>query len=70
MIFLAKLGSEKPCAVHGYRAMIANVISWIAAVPVTLADGYLLSLTLLSGRLRAPRTGRLGAFRRRGSCAQ
>jgi len=37
--------------------MIANVISWIAAAPVTLADGYLLSLTLLSGRLRAPRYG-------------
>jgi len=37
--------------------MIANVISWIAAVPVTLADGYLLSLTLLSGRLRAPHYG-------------
>jgi 1,2-diacylglycerol 3-beta-glucosyltransferase len=39
------------------RAMIANFISWLAAVPVTLADGYLLSLTLLSGRLRPPSYG-------------
>jgi 1,2-diacylglycerol 3-beta-glucosyltransferase len=37
--------------------MIANVISWIAAVPVSLADGYLLGLTLLSGQLRTPEYG-------------
>jgi cellulose synthase/poly-beta-1,6-N-acetylglucosamine synthase-like glycosyltransferase len=37
--------------------MIANVVAWIAAVPVTLADGYLLSLTLLSGQLRTPAYG-------------
>src|SRR6185503_12695281 len=37
--------------------MIAQLVSWIAAVPVSLADGYLLSLTLLSGELRAPSYG-------------
>jgi cellulose synthase/poly-beta-1,6-N-acetylglucosamine synthase-like glycosyltransferase len=37
--------------------MIARLVSWIAAVPVSLADGYLLSLTLLSGELRAPAYG-------------
>jgi 1,2-diacylglycerol 3-beta-glucosyltransferase len=37
--------------------MIGTFIGWIAAVPVTLADGYLLALTLLSGRLRTPAYG-------------
>ena len=37
--------------------MIANVVSWMAALPVTLADGYLLSLTLLSGELPRPSYG-------------
>lgn len=37
--------------------MIGALIGWIAAVPVTLADGYLLALTLLSGRLRTPAYG-------------
>ena len=37
--------------------MIGTLIGWIAAVPVTLADGYLLALTLLSGRLRTPAYG-------------
>jgi 1,2-diacylglycerol 3-beta-glucosyltransferase len=37
--------------------MIARLVSWIAAAPVTLADGYLLALTLLSGELRAPPYG-------------
>ena len=37
--------------------MIANVVSWIAALPVTLADGYLLALTLLSGELPTPPYG-------------
>jgi cellulose synthase/poly-beta-1,6-N-acetylglucosamine synthase-like glycosyltransferase len=37
--------------------MIARLVSWIAATPVTLADGYLLALTLLSSELRAPPYG-------------
>jgi 1,2-diacylglycerol 3-beta-glucosyltransferase len=37
--------------------MIARLVSWVAAAPVTLADGYLLALTLLSGELRAPSYG-------------
>lgn len=36
---------------------LAKLVSWIAAVPVTLADGYLLSLTILSGEVRAPAYG-------------
>ena len=56
MIFLAKLGRENR-TVHGLSRMIANVISWMAALPVTLADGYLLSLTLLSSELPRPSYG-------------
>jgi len=37
--------------------MIANVVSWMVALPVTLADGYLLALTLLSGELPTPPYG-------------
>ena len=37
--------------------MIANVISWMAAIPVTLADGYLVALTLLSRELPTPSYG-------------
>ncbi|HMI87663.1 MAG TPA: glycosyltransferase family 2 protein [Polyangiaceae bacterium] len=37
--------------------MIARLVSWVFAVPVSLADGYLLALTLLSGELRAPSYG-------------
>jgi 1,2-diacylglycerol 3-beta-glucosyltransferase len=37
--------------------MIANVVSWMAALPVTLADGYLLCLTLLSRELPRPSYG-------------
>jgi 1,2-diacylglycerol 3-beta-glucosyltransferase len=37
--------------------MIAKLVSWIAAAPVTLADGYLLALTLLSSELPAPSYG-------------
>jgi cellulose synthase/poly-beta-1,6-N-acetylglucosamine synthase-like glycosyltransferase len=38
--------------------MMASVISWIAAMPVTLADGYLLTLTFLSGELPTPPYGK------------
>ena len=37
--------------------MIANVVSWMAALPVTVADGYLLALTLLSAELPTPSYG-------------
>jgi 1,2-diacylglycerol 3-beta-glucosyltransferase len=37
--------------------MIAHVVSWMAALPVTVADGYLLALTLLSRELPRPSYG-------------
>ena len=37
--------------------MIADLVSSVAAAPVSVADAYLLSLTLFSARLRSPTYG-------------